>query len=690
MYNIEIKKTNNSDKFRQPAIFFDKHNTYTFAPPGTTEYMEYWQKEAEYCMYGFKAEDGDWIPGYFYFYLNYSRIIVVRDVEVKSFNGSIRRKRERVESFPNFWDYDRAYFEAVEEAEHNSHHLAVIKARGKGYSFKGASMLARNFYMFRESVSYAIASNAEFLTKDGILSKAWDMMDFIDNNTAWFKHRQVKNSNLHRRASFIEQVNGVPTEQGYKSEIIGISLSNDPQKARGKRGKLILFEEAGKFPNLKTAWQVARPSVEEDGEAFGLMIAFGTGGTKDADYTGLKSLFYEPEVYNCLPINNIWDENANGTVCGFFIPQSANMKQCMDKNGNTDFVEATKLIVAEREKIINNSSDKSSIDRHICEQPLTPAEATLNISTNIFPKKDMIMHLANIRNNESIRGMKQVGRLYFDELGKVKFDQDPKLKDITKYRLLPEDSKEGAVTIWEHPIKDPPWGLYIGGCDPYDHDSSQTTSLGSVFIFKRIIGLDTWYDMPVAEYTGRPETADTFYEIVRLLSMYYHATILYENEKKGLFTYFSNKHCEHLLADQPTKLKDIIRDLTVNRGKGTHMNIQIKQYGEGLVNKYLREEYEEGKKNLLKIYSEPLLEELISYDPINGNFDRVIAFILCLLYREELYNIKVKKLTDEEKVNMYLFPKPLFSNKVPNYNILRYDKQSAGFTKPKDFFKTKG
>jgi hypothetical protein len=673
MFEVPLKKTIDSDKFRQPALFFEKHNTYLFAPPGTTEYMQHWSQESEYCKHGFTAEDGDWIPGYFYFYLNYSRIILVKDVEIKMPTGKVIRKKERVESFPNFWDYDRAYYEAVELAEQNHCHLAVIKARGKGYSFKGASMLVRNFYMFRESLSVAIASGTEFLSKDGILSKAWDMMDFLDNNTAWFKHRQVKNSTLYRRASFIEMVNGVPTEQGYKSEIMGVSLNNDPQKARGKRAKLILFEEAGKFPNLKTAWQVARPSVEEDGEAFGLMIAFGTGGTQEADYTGLKSLWYEPIAYNCLPLRNIWDEGAQDTEGGFFIPQSANMKQFMDSDGNTDFEASTAFILAEREKIIEHASDKSSIDRHICEQPLTPGEATLNISTNIFPKKDMIRHLADIRNSESIKGIKQVGSLYFDSKGFVKFEQDPTLKDLTKYKLQAGDSKEGAVVIWEHPIKDPPWGLYIGGCDPYDHDSSQTDSLGSVFIFKRIFAMDTWSDTLVAEYTGRPESADSFYEIVRMLVMYYSATLLYENEKKGLFTYFANKHCEYLLADQPTKLKDIVKDMSVSRGKGTHMNVQIKQYDDGLINKYLRFEYEPGKKSLLKINSEPLLEELIAYDPNHGNFDRVIAFGLCLLYREELYNISTKKLTDEERVSMYLFPKPLFLNKVPNYNN-RYGK----------------
>ena len=44
------------------------------------------------------------------------------------------------------------------------------------------------------------------------------------------------------------------------------------------------------------------------------------------------------------------------------------------------------------------------------------------------------------------------------------------------------------------------------------------------------------------------------------------------------------------------------------------MNKQIKAWGEGKIKDWLNEEYAPGKKNLTKILSEPLLEELISYN----------------------------------------------------------------------------
>jgi hypothetical protein len=69
--------------------------------------------------------------------------------------------------------------------------MVVLKARGRGYSFKSGSMLCRNYYLIPESISIAVASETEFLIRDGILTKAWEFMDFIDKNTAWTKKRLV-------------------------------------------------------------------------------------------------------------------------------------------------------------------------------------------------------------------------------------------------------------------------------------------------------------------------------------------------------------------------------------------------------------------------------------------------------------------------------------------------------------------
>lgn len=193
-----------------------------------------------------------------------------------------------------------------------------------------------------------------------------------------------------------------------------------------------------------------------------------------------------------------------------------------------------------------------------------------------------------------------------------------------------------------------------------DHDQSGTNSLGATFIYKRFQKFEEYYDLIVAEYTGRPETAEDYYENVRKLLLYYNARLLYENERKGIFPYFTQKHCDYLLADQPDIINDIIGNSKVQRRKGIHMNKQIRAYGEGLIKEWLNEEYAPGCKNLTKIFSEPLLEELIQTNGIM-NVDRVIALCMVMIYREQVFNTTVKK-QKEENNKKDLFDKPLFSN----------------------------
>lgn len=303
LYVVEPRKIENTDKFREAAIRFQENGFYTAAPKGTSAYIEYWREERLRCLDGYTAPDGDWISGYNYFYLNYCPILLINEKIKEDRKGKKRKVIVRERDFPDFWDSDYDYFMSIDAAEAEGKHLVVLKARGKGYSFKGGSMLCRNYFMIPESKSYAIASEMEFLLKDGLLSKAWEFMDFIDQHTGWSKKRQAVNKTIHKRASYIvTDDEGTKSESGYRSEIIGVSLKNDPDKARGKRGKLILWEEGGKFPDLIKSWQTAQPSVEDSGIAHGLMIAFGTGGTDDADYEGLQELFMYPDGYNALPL----------------------------------------------------------------------------------------------------------------------------------------------------------------------------------------------------------------------------------------------------------------------------------------------------------------------------------------------------------------------------------------------------
>ena len=662
------QKLHDTDKFRQAAIFFQQHGCYTLAPRGTTDYNKYWEQETDRCLNGYTAPDGEGITGYNYFYLNYSPIMRLKEEEYTDREGNLRKRRQRILEFPSFWDYDYYYFCAIEQAELEGKHMAVLKCRQRGYSFKGGSMLVRNYMLIPGSKNFAIASEQKFLIGDGLLTKAWQIMDFLDKHTAWAKQRLVS-TRMERTSGYkITDEFGKQTEQGYLSSITGITLKNDPERVRGTRAKLVLWEEGGKFPSLLDAWRIEQPSVEtDDGKAFGLMIAFGTGGTEGASFEGLKELFYKPKSYNVLSFPNIWDEGRENTECAFFVPAYSNLESFdddgnqvyMDKDGNSYKEKAIQNLIDQRNKVKDGGASQQSIDRFISERPIRPAEAVLELGKNIFPRKLLMDQLTRIRTNKKLQSMKHIVDLEWDGNGQVKATEKSS-GDITNYPLKKGDKPHGSVVIWEYPVKDPPHGLYIGGCDPYDHDDSFTNSLGSTFIFKRVRAGEAWADVIVAEYSGRPDTAEEYYENVRKLLTFYNARLLFENERKGIYPYFTNKHCDYLLADQPDKIiSEVFKDSKVQRRKGCHMTKQIRAYGEGLILEWLLDEFEEGHPNVERVYSEPLIEELIENDGVR-NVDRVIALCMVMIYREELYQVKVSSAKEQNK-QVELFEMPLFS-----------------------------
>ena len=466
------QKVHNVEQFSEAANFFKNNKCYTFAPKGTTDYVQYWERETDRCLNGYTSPDGQYITGYHYFYLNYSPIMKIVQTKYTDKDGNVRTKRERILDFPRFWDYDWYYFNAIEQAEIEGKHMAVLKSRQRGYSFKGASMLVRNYELIKGSKNFAVASEQKFLVGDGLLTKAWEIMDFIDANTEWAKQR-LTSTRMERVSGYkITDEYGKQTEQGYKSSICGITLKNDPERIRGTRGKLVLWEEGGKFPNLLDAWRIEQPSVEnDDGIAFGTMIAFGTGGTEGASFDGLKELFYKPKAYNVLSFPNIWDEGRENTECGFFVPSWSNLESFddngnyvyMDKDGNSLREKAVCNLMEQRNKIKDGGANQQSIDRFISERPITPQEAVLELGKNIFPRKLLMDQLTRIRTNKKLQSMKHIVDLEWDGNGQVKATEKSN-GDITNYPLKKGDKPHGSVVIWEYPVKDPPLGLYIGGC----------------------------------------------------------------------------------------------------------------------------------------------------------------------------------------------------------------------------------
>ena len=626
--------------FSEAANLYIENGFYTDALPGTKQYYEFWDNEQFRCLHGHEI-NGVRISGFHYFYLNYCPIDRIID-EIQP-DGETISRRDR--SFPAFYDGDFEYFSSVDKARRDNKHMVVLKARRKGFSYKAAAMLCRNYFHIRNSKNFVFASDKQYLTGDGMLSKAWDIVSFIDDNTAWSQPRLIDRE-MHKQSGYKKNVNGADVTLGFKSQIIGVSLKDDPDKIRGKAGELIFFEEAGSFSGLLKSWEVAMPTMRQGSKTLGTMIAFGTGGEEGPGFEGLEELFYHPEAYDCLAFDNEWDAGAMGTTCGFFVPIYKNLDGFMDGVGNSLSNEAMDYEETQREKK-RKGNDPKSYDQYIAEHPFTPQEATLQVTANTFDVNSLKEQYNRVIAND-LHKIGVAGEMYYNSKGKSDFTPSSNVRPIYKFPHRPDDDLAGAVTIYEAPFKTQedviPRNMYIICHDPYAQGKAASSmSLGAAYVIKVPNNMSKPDDIIVASYVGRPATQDEYNRNLFMLAEYYNAKIGFENDRGEVIAYAKRFRKMHYLQEEFEMLdKRELRSKNVKRQYGMHMTEQRKAQGELYIRDWLisgRGQNEDGEitLNLQKIYDPALLQELIKFNR-KGNFDRVMALMVGMYHTRELYN----------------------------------------------------
>lgn len=520
------------------------------------------------------------------------------------------------------------------------HHMIVGKSRRKGYSYKDGAICANVYNTERNAQIIIGAFEKKFLYPKGTMGMASDYLNFLNEHTGWYKSRDEVDKQDHKKSSYITTVDGRKVIGGYKSEMFALSFKDNPDAARGKDAKIVLLEEAGAFPNLKDSYNAIYPALTSGIYITGQIIIFGTGGDMESGTVDYADMFYNPETYNLMPFMNIWDENAENTTCGFFHPVTWNMEGHYDEHGNSNIDSATKFEQERRRNILEKSSSTATLQKHVQEFPFSPSEAFLTVSTNNFPVVELRNQLNKVK-FEKLQYKKGTFVYLQRKDGKViaKPDLKGELQPVIHYKPKVEDLSSCPI-IYEYPIDNPPKGLYKIGYDPYRQDLSEGVSLASIYVYKSNHKFSYKRNIIVAEYVGRPQEADDVNRIASMLADLYNAEIMHENEVTHVKNYFRrHKRLDQLAVQPDAVISKNIKNSTVARIFGIHMNVQLKDAGEKYIKDWLlevRDHDENGNPilNLETINSIGLLEELIQYNR-KGNFDRVMAFMMCMFQTQE-------------------------------------------------------
>lgn len=273
--------------------------------------------------------------------------------------------------------------------------------------------------------------------------------------------------------------------------------------------------------------------------------------------------------------------------------------------------------------------------------PFQPEDCFLHSGNNPFPVEEA-KKMQNIIKEKGLQG--SYYNLTQNEHGIVLNETDK--QPITQYPYE-GGSYDAPVVILEPPIaeaKNIKRGTYVAGFDGYKVEESQTTdSVGSIYIYKRKVGISGYQDQLVAYYSSRPSRFDDFHTQVLYLLKLYNAELLPETDS-NLYNFLRSRNSLNYLADCRNLVEGITPNSKAFMNYGLPATKKNQEHYMKLIVDYTQENILEGidedgneiyTKGIFRIQDPMLLEEMIKFGKLK-NYDRLVAFGHALAWDFEL------------------------------------------------------
>jgi hypothetical protein len=599
------------------------------------EFKEFFDFHKDLCLNG-AMMDGVYINPFLYWHLN----VWHTEVDVIDDRGRISQKYAN----PFLRDNEWVITNEIDRAQQEKKGLLILGIRRLAKSVIEASYVSWGATFDENSQNIISGLNAPDIKL--ITDKIDKGLNFLPEAWRW----QRIEDNWKNQVTL-----GIKTKSGERIPFSSILIrnldeGNNEEAIAGTKPRKLIIDEIGKG-NFLRGLQAAIPGFTTPYGWGCSPILTGTGGDMKK-FMDAKSLMFDVENFNFLHYNN---EKDTHRVHGLFIghkyrmeaKETSTLGAFLNKDENSE-LHNVKMLVSNEEKATEITENnltrlKKAGDRiaYLKEKMYYPQEVDdifLNEDTNIFD-----IEIAK-RQKSRLLQQERTGTpviLYADETS-IRHEFTDKLP-ISNFPLKNSDSKDAPVIIYEFPIENPPYGLYVAGVDPYRQGkSAYSSSLGSVYVYKRMHDLtgEKYQDMFVASYCARPEKKETWEEQARLLIKYYNARTLCENDDISFIEYMKAKGDAHYLEKQPQWLMEIVPNTTVKREYGIHRSSQkIIDYLHTCLKKYMEEvifKEKDDSGNVIKevmgihkMFDPVLLEEIIQYND-QGNFDRIIAAELAI------------------------------------------------------------
>lgn len=617
--------------------------------PRSKRWDAFWKEQYTRCKYGMTSH-GYTITGDNYFFLNFYQLPVV-DMDKASGEGTN-------ESFPVFFASQYMFFHYLQMCRVLHKNAALMKARSIGFSEINASLAARLYTTIKRSRTMITCFKDTYL--NGTFSKLDHALTFINTNADGFFKPRLTDKTLEKKSGYQVKIDGQFTDFGWRSVVIGINGSK-PSNIRGDRVDLLIYDEAGSWPDLTTAVVQGQELCEVQGVPRGIMLFGGTGGDFGPPLEGLKKIYYNPKAFKILPLRHKWTQDGTTIESGFFLPyflQSLN-PEYMDSRGVCNQTEYKKLLQEERNNLLAVPEEYL---KKCAERCWNAEEAFTLEGQNKFNKMKIADQLAKIRLHK-IGPRPQVGTIDYTyksnkhslenidgfrwllNSGKVQILEHPVWSDLYKEQIEKQkrEAEEQGIDF-EAPVYTEMNDLYVAGIDGIDIGAAQTSketrdpSDFCIVIKRRAFGLNE--PQYVAMYKDRPQNIREAYKIAMCMCRYYNCRINIEATRVGMITWARENKCLQYFMKRPrATLTDIKYGTT--KQYGTPATKTIIEQQTDLIADYV-EDYGHN------IWFEDMLEQLNGYNDENKTkFDIIAALGMVELADQELSGRQPTKVDKE-------------------------------------------
>lgn len=503
---------------------------------GTPEYEQFWQEQVYRCIHGYNT-GGIYLPGRFYYYMNFNSMLTINGVIV-----------------PDFCDLHLELCYVIEWCKRNQKNLVIGKKRRAGVSEFTQKAIVDYGFRFNEVYQAGIAA--------GQKKYAEDFMVKLSDSESLLAPELKVNTLLKNPdevvSGYVVSEGGKDVEKNNGCKILVRTMHNNPNMFKGLFLNDVIAEESGEFDHLLEFIAATEDCLVDGDMQIGTMFIYGTGGRIDKGSKDFKTVWENPDEYNCVKFLIAGDRfkkpfYGGATRNGKDISVIPNLLkkykpyQCI---GMEDREAAIEHIMAKRVDLKKGKLEKYL--KYCQNNPIDETEIFRKTNSNNFNTE-----LLNEQSAEIVKNPNKYSKWKLDWILDARGVRTDKVKALP---AKDEDDENDCVLILDgyHPIHNFQH-LYVAGIDPYDQDEAKSSkSLGAMCVLIRRNSLGGIQMAPIATICTRPKRKEMFFDMCLKLAVYYdikHNVLGDKAGSSGIITWFKEHGFQRLLALRPVKFE---------------------------------------------------------------------------------------------------------------------------------------